>query len=48
MLNLLCGRDLVESGIKKYEGWNITAFLVHLNSCATCSKSQESLINELN
>ncbi len=48
MLNLLCGRDLVELGIKTYEGWNITAFLDHLNSCAKCSKSKESLINELN
>ncbi len=48
MLNLLCGKDPLELGIKTYEGWNITAFLDHLNSCDKCSKSQEDLINQLN
>ncbi len=48
MLNLLCGKDPVELGIRTYEGWNITAFLDHLNSCEKCSKSQASLISELN
>jgi len=48
MLNLLCGKDPLELGIKTYEGWNITAFLDHLNSCDKCSKSQEHLIGELN
>lgn len=48
MLNLLCGRDPIELGIKTYEGWNITAFLDHLSSCEECSKSQDILINNLN
>ncbi len=48
MLNLLCGKDPLELGLKTYEGWNITAFLDHLSSCEKCSKSQESLINKLN
>jgi len=48
MLNLLCGKDLVELGIKTYEGWNITAFLDHLSSCDKCSKSQKNLVDELN
>jgi hypothetical protein len=48
MLNLLCGRDPVELGIRTYEGWNITAFLDHLKSCDKCSKSQDTLIGELN
>ncbi len=48
MLNLLCGRDPVDLGIKTYEGWNITAFLDHIRVCEKCSKSQESLINDLN
>jgi hypothetical protein len=48
MLNLLCGKDPAELGIKTYEGWNITAFLDHLSSCEKCSKSQETLIKELN
>ena len=48
MLNLLCGRDPAELGIKTSEGWNITAFLDHLASCAQCSKSQETLIGDLN
>ncbi len=48
MLNLLCGRDPIELGLRTYEGWNITAFLDHLSSCEKCSKSQESLIGELN
>jgi hypothetical protein len=48
MINLLCGRDPVELGIKTYEGWNITAFLDHLSSCDKCSKSQEALIDKLN
>ncbi len=48
MLDLLCGRDPAELGIKTYEGWNITAFLDHLNSCEKCSKSQETLIAKLN
>ncbi len=48
MLNLLCGKDPAEIGIRTYEGWNITAFLDHLSSCEKCSKDQESLIKELN
>ncbi|MFZ0930192.1 MAG: hypothetical protein WAN11_16420 [Syntrophobacteraceae bacterium] len=48
MLELLCGKDPLELGLKTYEGWNITAFLDHLSSCEKCSKSQESLINKLN
>jgi hypothetical protein len=48
MLNLVCGRDLVELGIKTYEGWNITAFLDHLSACEKCSQSQEALIGNLN
>ena len=48
MLDLLCGKDPMELGIRTYEGWNITAFLDHLSSCEKCSKSQESLINALN
>ena len=48
MLDLLCGKDPVELGIKTYEGWNITAFLDHLSSCDKCSKSQPSLIKQLN
>ncbi|MCE5333450.1 MAG: hypothetical protein LLG06_02560 [Desulfobacteraceae bacterium] len=48
MLHLLCGQDPVELGIKTYEGWNITAFLDHLDSCEKCAKSKETLIGELN
>lgn len=48
MLNLLCGQDPAELGIKTYEGWNITAFLDHLDACEKCSQSRESLIGELN
>jgi len=48
MLDLLCGKDPLELGLRTYEGWNITAFLDHLSSCDKCSKSQESLINKLN
>jgi len=48
MLNLICGRDPVELGIRTYEGWNITAFLDHLKLCDKCSKSQDTLINALN
>jgi len=48
MLDLLCGKDPVELGIRTYEGWNITAFLDHLGSCEKCSKSQEALIAKLN
>ena len=48
MLDLLCGKDTVELGIRTYEGWNITAFLDHLSSCEKCSKCQEILINKLN
>ncbi len=48
MLNLLCGNDPIDLGIKTYEGWNISAFLDHLSSCDKCSKSQEKLIDELN
>lgn len=48
MLVLLCGKDPMELGIKTCEGWNITVFLDHLRSCQKCSKSQESLIKELN
>ncbi|MGC8490891.1 MAG: hypothetical protein ACP5SH_04045 [Syntrophobacteraceae bacterium] len=47
-MHLLCGKDPMDLGIKTYEGWNITVFLDHLRSCPKCSKSQESLINELN
>jgi len=48
MLNLLCGKDPADLGIKTYEGWNITAFLDHLSSCDKCSKAQDNLIKELN
>ncbi len=48
MLNLPCGKDPVDLGIKTYEGLNITAFLDHLSTCEKCSKSQESLIKDLN
>ena len=48
MLELLCGKDPMELGLKTCEGWNITVFLDHLRSCEKCSKSQESLINKLN
>jgi hypothetical protein len=48
MLDLTCGKDPAELGIKTYEGWNITAFLDHLSSCEKCSKSQETLIKKLN
>ncbi len=48
MLNLLCGRDPAELGMKTYEGWNITAFLDHLEACEKCSKAQETLIANLN
>ncbi len=48
MLDLLCGKDPIELGLRTYEGWNITAFLDHLSSCEKCSKSQDSLINKLN
>ncbi len=48
MLDLLCGKDPIELGLRTYEGWNITAFLDHLSSCEQCSKSKESLIDKLN
>ncbi len=48
MLNLLCGKDPVDLGIRTYEGWNITAFLDHLEACEKCSKSKARLITELN
>ena len=48
MLHLLCGKDPMELGMKTYEGWNITVFLDHLDSCEKCSKSQGILINKLN
>ncbi len=48
MLDLLCGKDPIELGLRTYEGWNITAFLDHLSSCDKCSKAPESLINKLN
>jgi hypothetical protein len=48
MINLLCGKDPVQLGIKTYEGWNITAFLDHLHFCEMCSKAQEQLIDDLN
>jgi len=48
MLDLLCGKDPIELGLRTYEGWNITAFLDHLSSCDKCSKSKESLIDKLN
>ncbi len=48
MLELLCGKDPVDLGIKTYEGWNITAFLDHLSSCEKCSRSQDTLIKKLN
>lgn len=47
-LDLLCGKDPVELGIKNYEGYNITVFLDHLSSCEKCSKSPETLIKKLN
>lgn len=48
MLNLLCGRDPAELGIRTSEGWNITAFLDHLACCEKCSKGQGVLIADLN
>ncbi len=48
MLTLMCGKDPLELGIKTYEGWNITAFLDHLTTCDKCSKSEASLIRDLN
>jgi hypothetical protein len=48
MLDLLCGKDPIELGLRTYEGWNITAFLDHLSSCDKCSKAKESLIDKLN
>ncbi len=48
MINLACGNDLADLGIKTYEGLNITAFLDHLDSCKECSQSKESLISDLN
>jgi len=48
MINLLCGGNLTELGIRTYEGWNITAFLDHLERCEKCSESKGALIGELN
>lgn len=48
MINLICGSDLTELGIKTYEGVNITAFLDHIDSCEKCSQSKEALIRDLN
>ncbi len=48
MIDLKCGRDASELGIRTHEGWNITAFLDHLNGCSQCSESKELLIRELN
>jgi hypothetical protein len=48
MINLLCGNDPIQLGIKTYEGWNITAFLDHLDCCESCSKAREKLIDDLN
>ena len=48
MVQLVCGQDPASVGIKTSEGWNITAFLDHLEVCDRCSSSTESLIEQLN
>ncbi len=48
MINLICGKDPVELGIKSYDGWNISRFLDHLDSCDKCREEKGTLINELN
>ncbi|MFP5214015.1 MAG: hypothetical protein ACLGPL_11630 [Acidobacteriota bacterium] len=48
MVQLACGSDPVDLGIKNSEGWNITAFLDHLEDCDKCSTRKEALIAELN
>ncbi len=48
MLVLQCGRDLVELNIRTNEGWNITAFLDHLDACEECSRVKGALIDNLN
>jgi len=48
MLDLPCNGNLMALGIKTYEGWNITAFLDHLEVCAKCSQCKEALISKLN
>lgn len=48
MISLECGRDVAELRIRTYEGWNITAFLDHLDECKECSQSKGELIKELN
>jgi len=48
MIELICGGDLVQLGIKLYEGLNITAFLDHLQACEKCFEHQGALIDQLN
>ena len=48
MIELSCGGDLVELGVRTAEGWNITRFLDHLEGCEECSREQDRLLNELN
>ncbi|MGV8073177.1 MAG: hypothetical protein AB2L11_01255 [Syntrophobacteraceae bacterium] len=48
MITLECGQDVTELHIKDYEGWNITAFLDHLELCEECRRSKGKLIEELN
>ena len=47
-LKLLCGKDLNHLRIQLSEGFNITAFLDHLETCERCSQWQGKLIGELN
>ena len=48
MFELACKGSLTELGIKTYEGWNITAFLDHIETCARCSQCKKALIDKLN
>lgn len=48
MIQLVCGRDLVALRIRNPEGWNITAFLDHLDSCEKCSQEKAALMDQLN
>jgi hypothetical protein len=48
MFDLACKGNLAELGIKTYEGWNITAFLDHIEKCTSCSQCKEVLIEKLN
>lgn len=48
MIELVCGQNLVQLGIKMQEGLNITAFLDHLDLCELCFEHQGTLIDQLN